>query len=384
MSTIRRTVILLGCIGFVILFALQYVIALAATPLIAAVGIIVGLIIAKWLPWSWYGRQFAAGVRGGLVACGLAAAGMFLSSVATGTQSVETLAERSHLSDVGLAKLVNGFGELAWFMPCLALTAFFTLGGILLAGVVTQIFGWSKSVRTVRVIREAHNSASLLHRSQTWGPASSSSPAVGGYWNSILPSAGPASHPGLLATGTTGTMGAARHRPQAHMPVSAGASSRARAKWDEQLEQEPVYLAPLPPEDIEAPEPLAPLPTPDPDPAPIPPRRSNSGAYPVQFAMTDDLRDALDRWDSEPEHPEGDQPEINLPEVDQAEAAQPQADSDDVAAVPSKTGATKKTPTSRAKTPSKRTPKASAYLNSDPPAAPRRSRKKQDTRDWLC
>src|SRR5690348_5812425 len=149
MRTIRRTIILLGCIGFVILFALQYVIALAATPLIAAVGITAGLAIAKWLPWSWYGRQFAAGVRGGLVACGLAAAGMFLSSVATGTQSVETLAQRSHLSDIGLAQLVNGFGEFAWFMPCLALAAFFTIGGVLLAGVVTQIVGWSKNVRKI-------------------------------------------------------------------------------------------------------------------------------------------------------------------------------------------------------------------------------------------
>lgn len=380
MRTIRRTVILLGCIGFVILFALQYVIALAATPLIAAVGIIAGLVIAKWLPWSWYGRQFAAGVRGGLVACGLAAVGMFLSSLTTGTQSVETLAERSHLSDIGLAQLLNGFGELAWFIPSLALTAFFTVGGILLAGVLTQIFGWSKNVRTVRVIREAHNSASLLHRSQTWGPASNSSPAAGSYWNSILPSVGPVSHPGLLATGTTG---AARHRP-ANMPVSAGASSRARAKWDEQLDQEPAYLAPLPPEDVEAPEPLAPLPTPEPEPEPIPPRRFNSGAYPVQFAMTDDLRDALDRWDSEPEQPEADQLETDNSEADQFETVQSEAGSDEVAAAPVKTSATKKTPTSRAKTPSKRTPKASAYLNSDTPAAPRRSRKKQDTRDWLC
>jgi hypothetical protein len=374
----------LGCVGFVILFALQYVVGLAATPLIAAVGIIAGLVIAKWLPWSWYGRQFAAGVRGGLVACGLAAAGMFLSAVATGTQSVETLAERSHLSDIGLTQLVNGFGDLAWFMPCLALTAFFTVSGILLAGVVTQVFGWSKNVRTVRVIREAHNSASLLHRSQTWAPASNNGPAAGAYWNSILPSAGPASHPGLLATGTTGTN---RHRAQGHMPVSAGASSRARAKWDEQLEQAPVYLAPLPPEDFEAPEPLAPLTTTEPE--PIPPRRSNSGAYPVQFAMTDDLRNALDRWDSEPEQPEVDQPDAEQPEVDQPDAVQtdterPELETDGVAAAPGKTSTTKKTPTSRAKTPSKRTPKASAYLNSDPAPAPRRSRKKQDTRDWLC
>ena len=144
---------------------------------------------------------------------------------------------------------------------------------------------------------------------------------------------------------------------------------------DDQIDQEPVYLAPLPPQDVEESEPLAPLPTPE----PIPPRRSNSGAYPVQFAMTDDLRDALDRWDSNPENPEAEQPEDNRPEATQAEPV-----SDDVAAALGKTSATKKTPTSRAKTPSKRTPKASAYLNSEPPAAPRRSRKKQDTRDWLC
>src|SRR5690348_723149 len=303
MRTIRRTVIVLGCIGFVIVFALQYVIALAATPLIAVVGIITGLVVAKWLPWAWYGRQYAAGVRGGLVACGLAAAGMLLSSVATGTRSAETLAERSHLSDIGLAQLVNGFGELAWFMPYLALTAVFTVGGILLAGVVAQVFGWSKNVRTVRVIREAHNSASLLHRSQTWAPASNNSPSAGGYWNSILPSASPVSNPGLLATGTTG---ASRHRPHPYpnprAPLFAGAPSSMRAMQDEQFDPDPPYLAPLPPQEADAPEPIAPLPISE----PIPPRRSNSGAYPVQFAMTDDLRDALDRWDSEPEHPETD------------------------------------------------------------------------------
>src|SRR6185437_8382962 len=139
---------------------------------------------------------------------------------------------------------------------------------------------------------------------------------------------------------------------------------------DEQFDQEPTYLAPLPPEDADVPEPISPLPTSE----PIPPRRFNSGAYPVQFAMTDDLRDALDRWDSEPEHPE----------ADSSEVAQPEPESDGVATPASKTGSTKKTPTSRAKTPSKRTPKASAYLNSEPSTAPRRSRKKQDTRDWLC
>ncbi len=370
MRTIRRTVIVLGCIGFVILFALQYITALAAMPLIAVFGIIAGMVIAKWLPWAWYGRQFAAGVRGGVVACGLAAAGILLSSLASGPRSIEVLAERSHLSDIGLAQFVNGFGDLAWFMPYLALTALFAVGGILLAGVVAQFFGWSKNVRTVRIIREAHNSASLLHRSQTWAPVSNNVPSVGGYWNSILPSASPASRPGLLATGTMGATGHHPH-PHPHVPVSAGGSSRARAMQDEQFDQEPVFLAPLSPHNVDAPEPIASLPTPE----PIPPRRSDSGAYPVQFAMTDDLRNALDRWDNEPDNSGPDHPELEPDDV---------ADVADVADVPRKTGATKKPATSRAKTPSKRTPKASAYLNSETPAAPRRSRKKQDTRDWLC
>jgi hypothetical protein len=348
------------------LFALQYNVALAVTPLIALMGAIVGLAIAKWLPWRWYGRQFAAGVRGGIVVCGLAAAGVLLSAVASGPSSVEALAARSHLSGLGLTQLVTGFGALGWLMLYLSLCASFMVGGVLLAGAVTQIFGWSKNVHTVQVIREAHNSASLLHRSQTWAPASNSIPAVSGYWDSILPSAAPASHLGMLATGTTGAHG------RSHLPVSAGASSRLRALRDAPIDREPTYLAPLPPEEIDAPEPVAPLPTPE----PIPPRRSSSGAYPVQFAMTDDLRDALDRWDSEPEpkRPEPEQPAADQPDV----AVEAQS------ATSRKTGATKKPPTSRAKTPSKRTPKASAYLNSDPQTAPRRSRKKQDTRDWLC
>jgi hypothetical protein len=77
--------------------------------------------------------------------------------------------------------------------------------------------------------------------------------------------------------------------------------------------------------------------------------------------MTDDLRSALERWDSDPE-----------PEA---------ADPDDAA---KKDASTKRSSAPKSKTPAKRKPKASAYLNSSPPATPRRNRKKQDTRDWLC
>lgn len=363
MRTIRRTVILLGCIGCISLFALQGSLALAVTPLIAVVGAITGLVVAKWLPWAWYGRQFMAGVRAGIAACGLAAAGVLLSLIGGGAPSIATLAARSHLPGFNLAELVSGFGAFGWFVPYVIFTAFFTVGGIFASGVVAQVIGWSKSVRTVRVIREAHNSASLLHRSQTWGPAQSSVPSVGGYWNSILPSAGPVSHPGPLVPGTMGTAG---YSSGGYLPVSAGARSRARGMQDAQSEQAPDYLTPLAPVEFDAPAPLTPVPMAS---EPIPPRRSDSGAHPVQFAMTDDLRNALDRWGSDPTHLDPD-----IPDLESGEDAEE----------PKKTAATKKSATSRAKTPTKRQPKASAYLNSEPPAAPRRSRKKQDTRDWLC
>ncbi len=295
MRTIRRPVILLGCIGFIALYILQYGVALAVTPLILVMGVLVGLVVAKWLPWRWYGRQFAAGVRAGVVACGLSAAGVLLSLVGTGPHNVAALAARSHLLGIDLGRFVIALGSAGWFIPYLLLTVFFALGGVLLAGVVAQIVGWSKSVRTVRVIRQAHNAASSLHRSQTWAPASNSVPSVGAYWNSALPSAGPASLPGLLATGAMGSIG---HTSGGYASVAARSGLRARHTQDAHMESQAGYLPPLPSLDFDAPAPMAPLPvTPD----PIPARRSNSGAQPVQFAMTDDLRHALDRWDSDPE-----------------------------------------------------------------------------------
>ena len=132
------------------------------------------------------------------------------------------------------------------------------------------------------------------------------------------------------------------------------------------MESQVGYLPPLPSLDFDAPAPMAPLPvTPD----PIPARRSNSGAQPVQFAMTDDLRNALDRWDSDPAS--------GIPA-----SGDPESEGEPVA--PKKSAATRETTASKARTPTKRQPKHSAYLNSDTPAVPRRSRKKQQTRDWLC
>lgn len=354
MRRTRRTIILLGCIGFIALYALQYRVALAVTPLILVVGVVAGLAIAKWLPWAWYGRQFAAGVRAGAVACGLSAAGVLLSLVGSGPHTVSALASRSRLPGVDLTGIVTGLSSAGWFTPYLLLSVFFALGGTLAAGLVAQVAGWSKSQRTVRVISQAHNAAATFHRAQTWAPATNSMPSISGYWNSVIPSAGPLSHPGALATSATH---AASRAAMTHGPVSGTPIARDRWITDSVLERESSYLAALPPLGFEAAVPLAPLP---PAPEPIPPRRTDSGAHPVQFAMTEDLRKALDEWESDP-HPE----DAIIEEPDASPSTKPPA-------------------VSRAKTPSKRQPKASSYLNSQPAATPRRSRKKQNTRDWLC
>ncbi len=367
MRTTLRSILLLGCAGFIVLYVLQYSVALAVTPLILLVSACAGLLTAKWLPWAWYGRQFAAGVRAGILACGLSAAGVLLSLVGTGPHTVSGIADRSRLLGIDFSGLVTSLGTAGWFMPYFLLTAFFALAGVLLSGIVTQVLGWSKSVATVRVITAAHNAASTLHRPQTWAPASNSAPSIGGYWNSVLPSAGQISQPGLLAVGANAPVSKAS---AGRIAPSNDIVSHTRGAHDDLLDQQPVYLAPLPYFDFDEldsplplPEPLPeplPIPASKPAPEPIPARRTKSGAQPMFQGMTEDIRQALDRWDATP-----------IPEPD-VESETP------------KKSAAKPTPSSKAKVPSKRTPAPSAYLNSEPAAAPRRSRKKQQTRDWLC
>lgn len=363
MRTTLRSLLLLGCAGFIALYVLQYSLALAVTPLILLVSACAGLLTAKWLPWAWYGRQFAAGVRAGILACGLSAAGVLLSLVGNGPQTLANIADRSHLLGFDFSGVATSLGTAGWFMAYVLLTAFFALAGVLLSGVVAQVVGWSKSVGTVRVITAAHNAASTLHRTQTWAPASNSAPSIGGYWNFVPPSAGQISQPGLLAVGANPPASKAQ---AGRVAPSDDIVSQTRSTHDDVLDQQSVYLTPLSSFDFD--ELDSPLPFPEPLPIqapksaqePIPARRTKSGAQPMFRGMTEDIRQALDRWDATP-----------IPE--------PGVESE----TPKKSAA-KPAPASKAKVPSKRTPAPSAYLNSEPAAAPRRSRKKQQTRDWLC
>src|SRR5262249_20755878 len=81
-----------------------------------------------------------------------------------------------------------------------------------------------------------------------------------------------------------------------------------------------------------------------------PARRKISQARPVSGQLNEEMRQALAAWaDNTPNTTQGDAPE---------------------GAAPSASGAS-------------RTPAPSTYLNSAPPA-PKRNRKKNQTRDWIC
>src|SRR5437879_10380916 len=79
MRTIVRVCITIGGVGFVALFALQAVIALAVADCLLIVGLAAGLATAKWLERPWFGRQLIAGLRAGALAVGIAGAGALFS-----------------------------------------------------------------------------------------------------------------------------------------------------------------------------------------------------------------------------------------------------------------------------------------------------------------
>ena len=160
------------------------------------------------------------------------------------------------------------------------------------------------------------------------------------------------------------------------------AISRGRGGRELTDEPQPTYLAPLPSLDFDgfdgfdAPFSTLSEPMSVPMSEPIPPRPTHSGAHPVKHSISDELRSVLEAWDDGSE---------TTPATDSADSPNAATSTDTAEpAEPRKAASTRGSSASKSKTPSKRQPKASAYLNSTPSTAPRRSRKKQNTRDWLC
>jgi hypothetical protein len=201
-----------------------------------------------------------------------------------------------------------------------------TLLGIATAGLTAQVFGWGKDKRSLRVIAQARLAAQALQVGELGAQVTPtgdrpSSPSVRLYGRTS-PTAGPA----VAAIGPASTSGVRR----TIAPRTAAEANPPFSSWDDETE----VTANLP----AAPKPRAAKPAKPGKQGAAPRHTSNARA--TGDAITAEERAALAAWE---EAMNGD--------------SQPEGQA--------------------------REPKASQFLN-EPVAAPRRNRKKTNTRDWLC
>lgn len=182
------------CGGALALLALAG--ALVAAPGLLLTGIIAGLAMAKWLPWSWYGRQAAAGLRAGELACGLAGAILLVVLLTAGPRSVPDLEAHSRFLGLSLASWVHALGFVGWVGADLLLCVGAALVGVGLATGVCVLFALGKSARVVAAIADARDAAQALQRGRNLsmplpGFALPSAPPASGLWHATpLPNGG--------------------------------------------------------------------------------------------------------------------------------------------------------------------------------------------------
>lgn len=402
MRTLLRIGGILGGAGFVALYALQTGTALAVAAGIPLIGLLAGLGAAKWLPRDWYGRQFKAGLRAGMLASGLAALGALLSLLLLGPRAIPTLAAHSHLASLTLAPIVQALAFLTWAGVDILLVVVAAALGCALAAVAAQVFAWSKSAEAVRVVQQARLAAQALNHDDAWQPRPTGAPLLGQPVPALgVPSSSnltgmtsmtgaPAlsSMPGpVSAAGATGYIPATGVTPglglTAPLTFTPGSGTPLPPFGYSPQQPAPASRPPLPRYGIQSPQSQASAPAPDPEIAnatePVLPayparphtpanppaaqapdtaqsgrqraqarRRSSSSRRRADQELTQAMRDALAAW-----------------------ATESAADGDEAT-----TSDDKATP---------RAPASSAYLNSvEPSPASKRGRKKQHTRDWLC
>ncbi len=347
MRTIVRVGVIMGGVGFVALFALQAVIALAVAYGLLVVGLAAGLGIAKWLERPWFGRQLMAGLRAGAFAVGISAAGALLSLLILGPQNKTVLAAHSHVLTFSLAQWIASLNMLSWAGIDILTVFLAVLAGVGVSALTAQVFAWSKNRRAIHVVSQARQAAQTLSRADGLTPATGNR-AFG--QNARYTGAPAASDIGV--SGSLGTLTGAPRPAMAQAAPTTTAQPKAPAASRRTLAPAPAtpptgisgtQRVPLPrskkvDDEIPAPTEPAPSATTDTD-EPQTYRRIHSNAQPAGKQLTDAMRDALATWASD-----------NVAEESPTERSGPQP---------------------------------SAYLNSSRPL-PKRNRKKQNTRDWLC
>src|SRR5579862_3602421 len=114
MRTITRVGLFVGAAGLIALYGLQIVAGLFVVPAVLLIGVIAGLCVAKWLERGWYGRQLAAGLRVGAIACGATGVGAALFLLLQGPHSLAALEARSQLGPLSLAGVIDQYAYLGW------------------------------------------------------------------------------------------------------------------------------------------------------------------------------------------------------------------------------------------------------------------------------
>jgi hypothetical protein len=249
-----------GAAGFVLLFVVQVPTALGAALFFPLIGVAAGMGMAKWLPRTWYGRQFQAGLRAGAIAAGSASAGLLVAVVLAAPHGMAALAARSHLFGLSLTGQVYALRGLGWVGVALVAAVLGSLVCVALAGLTTQAFAFDKSRHAIQVVDRAREAAQRSNRaSATARPTRRflSTPPAG----IVLGQAGaqriaitraPVLNPWAetAATAPSGQLdlGAAQSR-ELHEALAAWAGSGGAAST------EPPSPAPAAPEDAEGPPP---------------------------------------------------------------------------------------------------------------------------------
>lgn len=355
MRTIIRAGAVVGGVWFVALFALQSTVALVVLAGVAVAGVCSGLAIAKWLERGWYGRQLQAGLRAGAIASGAAGLASLVALLVMGPHDVKSLAARSHALGLNLGGIAHTLGFMGSIGVDVVGVLLAVALGAGLSGVTAQIFAWSKSAKAVRIVAQARLAAQATRQDDDRAPYTTSGPAMRGQ---------PVHAAVLLNQMATGAYGIAAPLSQSRAgaaaePLFPAASSMPRLSADYAPPSTPA-ATPAPPSTPPARRTAAPAPTPtaaSPTRTPVTPQvaatdetladlfpgandaptpRKDSRARPASADLNDAMREALAAWAD---------------------------DNDD--------------------DPAERAAKKSAFLNTGTPA-PKRGRRKNDTRDWLC
>lgn len=342
-------------------------VGLVAALIVLVASAAAGLGAAKWLEHDWYGRQFLAGLRAGVIGACMAGMGALAGLLLFAPHDAATLARESAIGGFSLAPMVAAFAGAGWLVADLFGVVIAAVIGCLLAAALAQLTGLEKGVRFVRAVERAREASRPLREEGIVGGAlarRTPMPLASGSTAVRLEAAGASAAPGLrtgkapalAAPAPASGSGASRARRvtgaprQGGYPEPAAAATAKRRVVDVPDQRIPApagrTMVQVATADVEAPQP-AQAAAPAQAPAGKPARKRRSSAKPTAGRLTPEMIEALAAWARETDEEGGETGENG-----EASAAA-------------------------------RAPADSTYLNSPTPAKPRK-RKKNATRDWIC